>query len=190
MDETEAVSAPNVLVKMLRLQQICGGAVHAESGNYVEIDTAKATLLGEVLDDIPTDEPVIVFCRFIHDLDAVKRTAEKMGRTYAELSGRRDDALTSDATLAEGVQVAAVQIQSGGTGVDMTRSRHGIYYSLGFSLSDYTQSRARLHRPGQEHHVRFVHLVASGTIDEQVYEALADRKSIIEYAIAERKRRE
>jgi hypothetical protein len=114
----------------------------------------------------------------------VERVAGKLRRGYAELSGRRDDALAGDATLSvanvhgEPVEVAAVQIQAGGTGVDFSRSHFAVYYSLGFSLGDYVQSRARLYRPGQTEPVRFLHIVAAGTIDEDVYAALAARESV------------
>lgn len=178
IDVTDEVSAPNVLVKILRCQQLTGGALPLDSGEVLEIDTGKADLLADELEDIAASEPVVVFARFHHDLDKIQQVAEKLGRPYGELSGRRSDALASDATLAEGVQVAGVQIQAGGTGVDFTRSAFGVYYSVGHSLADYLQSRKRLQRPGQTRSVRFRHLVMSGTIDEDVYEALANRQSV------------
>jgi hypothetical protein len=174
----DEVSVDNVLVKILRLQQITGGALPMDSGEVEEIDTAKADLLADELEDIAGSEPVVVFCRFRHDLDKVQQVAERLGRRYGELSGRRADALAGDATLAEGVQVAGVQIQAGGTGVDFTRSAFAVYYSVGHSLSDYLQSRKRLQRPGQTRSVRFRHLIMEGTIDVDVYEALAARQSV------------
>jgi len=73
-----------------------------------------------------------------------------------------------------------VQIQSGGVGIDCTRAAYAFYYSLGFSLGDYDQSLARLRRPGQTRCVRYYHLVATGTVDEQVYAALRDRRTVID----------
>lgn len=171
-------SAPNVLVKILRCMQMTGGLLRTDQGVDVEIDTSKADLLREDLEDIPEREPVVVFAKFIHDLDSIERVAAKLGRPYAELSGRRADALSRDATLAEHCVIAGVQLQAGGTGVDFTRSAFATYYSMGHSLSDYLQSRKRLVRPGQERSVRFRHLVAEGTIDEDVYAALAARESV------------
>lgn len=183
----DAITADNVLVQRLRLQQITGGAVRLDSGADVEIDTSKAELLEDVLEDIDPELPVVVFGKYHHDLDAIARTASKLNRAYAELSGRRDDALTRDSTLSEAnrdgepLRIAGVQIQAGGTGVDLTNSHHAIYYSLGYSLGDYLQSRKRLRRPGQNSAVRYIHLVASGTIDIGIYEALAARESVAKY---------
>jgi len=135
------ITASNALSRLLRLQQITSGYGRLEDGTDVEIDTAKAAVLEDLLTDIGP-EPVVVFTRFTHDLDVVHRTAAKVGVPSYEVSGRRKD-------LSEWSQgVLAVQIQAGGLGLDLTLARYAIYYSLGFSLGDYSQSMARLHRPG------------------------------------------
>jgi SNF2 family DNA or RNA helicase len=76
-------------------------------------------------------------------------------------------------------QVLVVQQQSGGVGIDLTRARIAIYYSLGYSLADYMQSRARLHRPGQTRNVLYMHLIVAGTVDELVYQALSNRADVV-----------
>jgi SNF2 family DNA or RNA helicase len=81
--------------------------------------------------------------------------------------------------------ILGVQIQSGGLGIDCTRAAYAFYYSLGFSLGDYEQSLARLRRPGQTRCVRYYHLVAKHTVDEQVYAALRDRRVVVD-AVMER----
>lgn len=176
-----AITADNVLVKLLRLQQITGGAVRTDEGDDLEIDDAKEKLLADALADIDPSKPVIVFAKFRHDLDVIERVAKELGRTYAELSGRRDDALTAEATLESGVQVAGVQLQAGGTGIDFTASHYAVYYSMGYSLGDYLQSRKRLQRPGQKESVRFIHLTVTDSIDGDVYDALAKRQQVAAY---------
>ncbi|MEK9796512.1 MAG: hypothetical protein VW713_07195, partial [Alphaproteobacteria bacterium] len=42
------------------------------------------------------------------------------------------------------------------------------------------QSLARVHRPGQSRSVNYYHLVAQDTVDEKVYQALRDRKQVVE----------
>jgi SNF2 family DNA or RNA helicase len=129
------------------------------------------------MDDLPVCEPVVVFCRFRCDLEEVAAACRRLGRSHSELSGVRN-------SLAEWqsgeTSVLAVQIQSGGVGIDLTRASYCVYYSLGFSLGDYEQSLARLHRPGQTRCVRYYHLVAKDTVDEIVYESLRKRKEIVD----------
>jgi hypothetical protein len=190
--DSSTVTPANVMVRLLRLQQLTGGTVFDDDGMPVRVSTGKAELLAEVLEEVGctarTDthepEPVIVFCRFRSDLDAVREVAEKDGLRYAEVSGRRHDGLSRDAEMNPDADIVAVQIQSGGTGVDFTRSRIMIWYSLGYSMSDYDQARKRLDRPGQKRPVLSIHLLATDTADIDVYSALDARRAVVEWVMA------
>lgn len=177
--EAGVVTVNNALTKLLRLQQATGGYARTEESGTVLIDgmPTKRAILEDRLDDLPVTEPVVVFCRFRSDLDDVQAAARTLGREYAEVSGERKDLerwQAGDATI------LGVQIQSGGVGIDLSRAAYAFYYSLGYSLGDYEQSLARLRRPGQTRCVRYYHLVATGTVDEQVYAALRERRSVVE----------
>lgn len=174
------VTAANALTKLLRLQQVTSGyTVLDDDGTEHELHTAKADALAEILADMPPDEPVVVFARFKHDLDQIRRVTERTGRRYAEISGRVDEA-DYRAFAAGERDVIGVQIQAGGEGLnDLVRARYCVYYSLGHSLGQYQQSRARLHRPGQKRNVVYYHLVGRNTIDETVYAALDRRQDVI-----------
>ena len=170
------ITAANALVKLLRLQQITGGHIRTDEGRDVQIDSAKMNLLRDVFEDLDPQEPLVVFCRFHRDLEAVNRVADESGRRCLELSGRIDELERWQAGEAP---VLAAQIDSGGLGVDLTRAHYAIYYSLGFSLGSYEQSLARIHRPGQTRPVEYIHLVAEGTVDEKVMAALARRADVV-----------
>lgn len=179
--EAGTISATNALVKLLRLQQVTSGFVKTEDGVESQIDTAKQDMLDEIMEEIPNDEPLVVFCKFRHDLDLVQQLSKKHGRRFAEISGRHLKGVMGLAEWQAGdADDIAVQIQAGGVGVDLSRSRYCVYYSLGFSLGDYEQSRARVHRPGQERNVIYYHLLAQGTVDEKVYKALADKQNVVD----------
>ena len=151
--EEGRITAVNVLSQLVRLQQMTSGYAHTED-----------------------DLDVVVFARFTHDLEVVHRVARRLGRPSYEISGARKELSLWN----EVGGVLAVQIQSGGLGIDLTKARYAIYYSLGFSLGDYLQSRARLHRHGQERPVEIIHLVAAHTVDEKVMAALAAREQVVE----------
>ena len=177
--EAGTVTVSNALTKLLRLQQATGGYARTDELGTVLIDgtPTKRQILEDRLDDLAVTEPVVVFCRFRSDLDDVAAAARTLGREYAEVSGERKDLERWQAGEAT---ILGVQIQSGGVGIDLSRAAYAFYYSLGFSLGDYEQSLARLRRPGQTRCVRYYHLVAPGTVDEQVYAALRERRSVIE----------
>jgi len=184
------VTLGNALGRLVRLQQVTSGYLpldleprdHGKT-RLETVDTGKAEALTDLLDDVPPSEPVVVFCRFHHDLDRVQQIAEQRGLRYGEVSGRRTD-LTADATMPEGVDLMAVQVQSGGVGIDLTRAKIGVFFSVGFSLGDLQQCKARLHRSNQERHVTLIHLVAEGTVDEIIREALENNLQIIETIMA------
>lgn len=182
--ESGSVTAANALTRLLRLQQITGGTLALDSADPVMIDMGKHEALAEILADLPAREPVVVFARFRADLDAIHTAARSMGRTSGELSGRANDL---GAWQAGGFDVLATQIQAGGVGVDLTRARYCVYYSLGFSLAEYLQSLARTHRPGQTRSVVYLHLVASQTIDERVYQALERRQKVVDAILSQGK---
>lgn len=176
-----AVTAANAAVVIMRLQQLTGGTLRVtDLGDHTEprleqVSTAKEQLLTDLLEDIGS-EPVVIFGRFHSDLDAITRACQSLGLSSDELSGRRSGLLEWQNGMS---QVLVVQQQAGGVGIDLTRARIAIYYSLGYSLADYMQSRARLHRPGQTRNVMYMHLIVSGTIDELVYQALANRADVV-----------
>lgn len=183
--ESGEVTASNALVKLLRLQQVTGGFVMDDERNVQELGDEKRSALADILDDLPPDEPLVVFGRFRHDLDVVHAVAQAAGCTSAELSGRHNDLV---AWQSGDARVLAVQIQAGGVGIDLTRARYCVYLSLGFSLGDYEQSLARVHRPGQDHSVTYLHLVAQRSVDEKVYATLRARKQVVEAILGERGR--
>lgn len=172
------ITAANGLAKLIRLRQITSGFVKTEDGE-TDLGGEKSAALGDLLEDLGGDEPVVVFCEFTRELDQVRRLAESMGREYGELSGRRSD-LTDRATMPEGVDVMAVNTRAGGAGIDLTRARHCVYYSLPWSLGDYEQSMARVHRPGQTRSTCFHYLVVDDSTDAVVMSALSRRRNVVE----------
>jgi SNF2 family DNA or RNA helicase len=176
------VTAANALVKLLRLQQVASGYVKDEDGKYHQVHDEKAELLSDLLQDIPADEPVVVFVVFRSDIDAIKKVCESkaVSRTYSELSGECDD---HEAWKAGKTSVLIAQIQAGAEGVNLVRACYNIYYGVGTSLGRYLQSLARSDRSGQTRPVTYYHLVANGTVDVQVRKALEQKRDIVETVI-------
>ena len=184
------ITAGNALTRLLRLQQIGSGWARQDrdietgaEGQLLQVDTSKQEALGDIMEDLHEQEPVVVFCRFHHDLDAVRAVASALGRTSLELSGRTNELADWQAGKAP---ILAVQIQSGGVSINLVRARYCVFYSLGFSLGEYLQARKRTHRPGQSQNVTYFHLIAKQTVDEDVYKALERRQDVVEAILKRR----
>ena len=185
--EGGTITPANAMVGLLRMLQATSGFMRLDNtseSRQIDDTPSKRTAFAEMLEDLPADEPLVVFCRFRSDIDSVIHACTALGRSVSELSGRIDSLAEWQAGK---TAVLVAQIQSGGIGIDLTRASVGIFYSLGHSLSEWLQAIARLHRPGQEKHTRFFSLVATlqgrTTADGRVYQALRERKEVIDVIV-------
>jgi SNF2 family DNA or RNA helicase len=193
------VTVNNALTQLLRLQQITSGWLPVQrpcprcegdeecpvckGEGYLEeltqVGDEKVKAFADWLTDLPIREPVVVACRFTADLDSIRAVAEKQGRRYGELSGRRNDGLTEYATMSPDCDVVGVQIQAGGVGIDFTRAHYVANFSVGFSLGDFEQWLKRTHRPGQKHRVTYQNFACTNTVDVAVFRLLHERKEVV-----------
>ena len=172
------VTAKNALVKLLKLQQATGGFAVTDDGKIVEIGKSRRAALADALQDLAPGEPVVVFCKFRQDLDSVHAVAAELKRGSLELSGRVNQLKEWQASD-DAPPILVTQIQAGGIGVDLTRAAVAVYYSVGYSLGDVLQARARIHRPGQARNVVNIHLIARGTVDVAIRRALEKKEDLI-----------
>jgi len=169
------VTAANAMVVALRLAQVTGGTLRDDAGVGHVVSVAKRDALADYLEGM-AGEPVVVFGRFRADLDAIHQAAAAAGLSSSELSGRRSEL----AAWQRGDSVVLVaQVAAGSVGIDLTRARVAVWYSLSYNLAEYVQARARVLRPGQTRAVVFAHVIAKGTIDEGVYRALEARGDVV-----------
>lgn len=161
--EDDDIAALNAAAVMAKLLQIANGSVYAVDGKVVQIHSAKLEALEEIIDT--TDGPVLVFYSYKHDLAAIQ----------GSIKGAR--VLNSTADIADWnagkVQVLLAHPASVGYGLNLQEGGHVIvWYGLTWSLELYQQANARLYRQGQEKPVIIHHLIAEGTVDEEVMQAL------------------
>lgn len=178
-----SVTVANKLVLVSRLQLATSGkAPLDDEGGVIDIDGVpdKARALEDRLTDLSIDEPVVIVCKFRKDIEEVHAICERLGRTSSEVSGK---VKTLEEWQAGKTNVLVLQQQSGGAGIDCTRACYLFFYSLSHSLGDFEQTVARVRRPGQARCVRCYHLVASKTVDETIYEALASKKDVVNAVI-------
>lgn len=175
---TGEVTADNALVKLLRLMQVTSGRVPTDDGWLLELHTAKQEALEDFLEGLDPQEPVVVFSRFATDLLAVCKAATKQGRRYYEMSGRAKElhSWRGDNCGA----VLGVQIGTGAEGVDMSKARYCVFYSISHSLAQYDQAIARMLNTDTTRTVAYYHLVVPNSVETTAYDALQKRRDIIE----------
>lgn len=162
-----------------KLLQLANGAIYHTTENVadgetvqireaVEIHDCKLEGFMELVEEL-NGKHALVFYNFQHDLDRLNRVLAKTKLTVRELRDPKDiadwNAGTIDILLAYPASVAyGLNLQEGGSDV--------VWFGLNWSLELYQQANARLHRQGQEHTVYVHHILAAGTVDEDVMAAL------------------
>lgn len=189
----EKVTTPIILTQLLRLQQITGGfiplantEVSAEAQRLETVGHEKISLLRELVTDYPVTKQLVVFARFIPEIKAIAEVCRACGFKTGVLSGNtspKDRGELVNRFQKGHIRVLVIQIQTGGLGITLTAADTAIFYSTSFSFADYEQARARIHRIGQKRPVTYIHLIARGTIDEQIMLALKEKRNIAELVV-------
>lgn len=183
--ESGEITVANALVKILRLSQVASGFVRDDADQIQRLGESRKETFADVLEDTG-QERVVVFARFHEELNDIHAVCAKQKRPAFEFSGRRKH-LSEWRESADGVLVC--QIQAAALGLDFTAAAIAIYYSPTWSLADYEQSVARVHRPGQKHNVSIIRLKGTSTVDIDAYGALRAKASVVE-SILERRHTE
>lgn len=182
------ITAANVLTALLRLSQVAGGYVTDEDGMVHQVGKEKMDAFEETLDDLlDSGKKVVVFARFIPEIRAICKALEKRGVQYRHITGDVAQADRGEAVQAfqtqPDVRVFVAQIQTAGLGITLTAADTAIFYSMDFSLANHEQAKARIHRIGQKFPVTYIYLLAAGTVDEQIFDALKNKKNIADTVV-------
>jgi SNF2 family DNA or RNA helicase len=158
------VTADNAAVLSGKLLQLANGAVYDEDGAVKEIHSAKLEALDDII-EAANGRPVLVFYAYRHDL---ARLQERLPEARI-LDTEKDIEDWNRGTMPVGLAHPA----SAGHGLNLQAGGNIIvWFGLTWSLELYQQANARLYRQGQNKSVIIHHLVAEGTIDEDVMRAL------------------
>lgn len=173
----EMVDAGTAAVVSGKLLQIANGAVYDENGKTHIIHESKLDTLEDVIEAV-NGRPVLVFYAYQHDLERIMqrfpqaRKLEGSAEIDAWNRGEIPILLAHPAGAGHGLN-----LQAGGN--------HIVWFGLTWSLELYQQANARIYRQGVKgERVTITHLVAEGTIDEDVMRVL-DGKATRQDALLE-----
>lgn len=176
------VSVTNVLTKLLRLSQLTGGFIGNDEDSATEhISSAKLEALEEIIDSAMEEgKKVVVIARFVPELKAICRLLEKKRIGYSLIMGgvnNRDQQVTQF-QHDPNVSVFVGQIATAGLGITLTAASTMVFYSLDYSMSNFEQAKARIHRAGQRMPCTYIYLIAKDTVDAKVLKALKNKANL------------
>ena len=165
--ENSDIVANTAAVLTNKLLQISNGAVYDENGDVIEIHQEKLKALEDII-EAANGKPVLIFYAYRHDKDRIK----KYFKNAKELSSSKDIAAWNNGE----VEIMLAHPASAGHGLNLQAGGNIIvWFGLTWSLELYQQANARLYRQGQKQNVIIHHLVAKGTIDEDVMKVLKNK---------------
>lgn len=150
------------------------------------VHRAKADELLRLLRGELAEESVVVWFRFRTELDLVQKALQSsridVGRIDGKV-GRPERERVVKAFRVGQVRVVLCQVRCARFGLNFAKSSTAIYYSNTFDSEDRSQSEDRIVLPTKKEPLLYIDLVAKGTIDEDVREALRFKKSMSKVAM-------
>ena len=165
--EDNEVTAANAASLTNKLSQMANGAVYSDDESIIEIHDRKLDALEDIIESM-NGKPLLIAYWFKHDLERIRKQFDvreiKSSEDISDWnSGKIPVALIHPASAGHGLN-----LQSGGSAL--------VWFGLTWSLELYQQTNARLWRQGQSADTVVIqHIIAKGTIDEQIMKVLKSK---------------
>lgn len=152
-----------------KLLQLANGAVYDEMRKTHVVHDAKLDALEDLIEQA-NGQPVLCYYAYQHDVD---RIMERFPQARL-MKGTAD----IEAWNRGEIPLLLCHPDSAGHGLNLQHGGHiMVWFGLTWSLEKYQQSCARLHRRGQGQPVTIYHLIAKGTVDEDVMKVLTGKET-------------
>ena len=171
------ILAENPLSRLVKLRQLASGFItYKEKGEtkLLELKTEKLSVLEEILEGYPDEKKVVIFAEFKQSIAQISELLRKKKIRFVVLDGEQKDKtiwrkFQNDARI----RVIVCQYQTANAGIDLFASDTIIYYEPTLRSTVLEQSRDRIHRSGQKEKCSYIHLLTRGTVEVDIYRALA-----------------
>lgn len=122
-----------------------------------------------------------------HHRDVVDEIARKYGNLRIQGGMSVEDVEANKKRFqtepVETAPVIVLSIQAAKTGHTLTAAEECLFVELPWTPADVDQTYSRLHRIGQKGSVTATYMLASGTIDEEIYSIIERKRSVVDAAV-------
>ena len=171
------ILAENPLSRLVKLRQMSSGFLTYREKNeekLLELKSEKLNALEEILEGYPDDKKVVIFAEFKRSIENISSLLRKMKIRFVVLDGdQKDKTIWRKFQADPKIRVIVCQYKTANAGIDLYASDTIIYYEPTLSSNVLEQSRDRIHRTGQKEKCSYIHLLTRGTVEVDIYRALA-----------------
>lgn len=160
LDDGTELIGDQIFTKRLYARQLCG--MYSKD---------KLEAFKELIQS--TNDRVIVFYNFNGELELIKGVCDAENRPYSQVNGAVKDL---SAYEEKSNSVTICQYQAAAMGLNMQKANKLIYFSLPERSDLFEQSKARIHRIGQNRPCFYWVMQCEHSVEEWIYETLKERK--------------
>lgn len=179
------VSTQFAPVLTMRLAQVTSGFVKIDAGVEVALPgNVKLEWMREnlaALTDESDHRKVVVFCRFIFDVEALCKLCDELDIGYVRIDGQTSHdagALVADFQTNPRKRAVIANVQVGGQGHTMTAANATVFYSNSYRHILREQAIKRTHRISQARPVTYYDLACASTVDYDILESLKSDRDL------------
>jgi len=179
-----------VLTQLMRLHQITCGHFKSDDGDIQVLKNERLDELLDVLDEL--EGKAVIWAHYRYDIEVIvdalkKRYGDNTVVTYYgdTSTDDRQKAIKLIQNPDSPVRFIVGTPQTGGYGITLTGASTMIYYSNGYDLEKRQQSEARIDRIGQTKNITYIDIIAEGTVDEKIVDALRKKVDIASKVMGE-----
>lgn len=123
------------------------------------------------------NKKLVIMARFVPEMNDLQEMLEKKGIGYAAVRGGVKDRAEEIRRFQEDsdCMVLIGQIAAAGLGITLTAASTMVFYSMDYSMSNFEQAKARIHRVSQKNDCFYIYLIAKGTVDRKVLKSLRNK---------------
>lgn len=158
-----------IFTKRLYARQLCG------MYNKDKLDAFKELIQS-------TNDRVIVFYNFKEEVKRLIHIANELDKPWAIISGDNKN-LAAYENYED--SITFIQYQAGAMGLNLQKANKMIYFSLPERSDLFEQSKARIHRIGQERPCFYWIMQCENSVEEWIYETLKERKDFTDELFVE-----
>jgi SNF2 family DNA or RNA helicase len=171
------ILAENPLSRLVKLRQLASGYLtYRENGEekLLELKNEKLSVLEELIEGYEADKKLVIFAEFKYSIAKISELLKRMKIKYVTLDGdQKDKTIWRQFQKDSSIRIIVCQYKTASAGIDLFASDTIIYYEPTLSSNILEQSRDRIHRTGQTQKCSYIHLLTKGTVEVEIYRALA-----------------
>ena len=168
------ILAENPLARLIKLRQLASGHIKLDNGDIMELKNEKISVLQELLEGYESDKKIVIFAEFKYSISKIAELLKKMKIKNVILDGnQKNKTIWRRFQTDKTIRVIVCQYQTASAGIDLYASDTIIYYEPTLRSNTLEQSRDRIHRTGQKEKCSYIHLLTRGTVEVDIYRALA-----------------